>query len=256
MDVLKGRNHVNKLLLGAMGAFAAAAAVPADAAILAQYYSVLPNGRDFQGNIPSSVVNNGVQQNLGPNGRPVISAGNPLGAQDVNANGELLWWSPGASALLNVVETGSQVIATNSFNDQTFFAPNGNGQNNGSSFLTAIFSGSFFEAQSRQIQFTLGSDDDAFLFLNGVAVAQVGGIHGNTVQSFNITTQAGSNNFQLFYADRRQTQASLSFSLPDGIEVVPPGVPEPATWGLMLLGFGLIGTGLRTRRRSVTFAAA
>jgi hypothetical protein len=33
-------------------------------------------------------------------------------------------------------------------------------------------------------------------------------------------------------------------------------VPEPATWGLMLAGFGLVGAGLRTRRRSVTFSAA
>jgi len=34
------------------------------------------------------------------------------------------------------------------------------------------------------------------------------------------------------------------------------GVPEPATWGLMLVGFGLIGAGMRSRRRSVTFANA
>jgi len=31
-------------------------------------------------------------------------------------------------------------------------------------------------------------------------------------------------------------------------------VPEPATWGLMLAGFGMVGAGLRSRRRSVTFA--
>lgn len=39
-------------------------------------------------------------------------------------------------------------------------------------------------------------------------------------------------------------------------QVVTPSVPEPATWGLMLTGFGLVGAGLRTRRRSVTCAAA
>ena len=33
-------------------------------------------------------------------------------------------------------------------------------------------------------------------------------------------------------------------------------VPEPATWGLMLMGFGLVGAGMRSRRRSavVTYA--
>jgi len=36
---------------------------------------------------------------------------------------------------------------------------------------------------------------------------------------------------------------------------VPPGVPEPASWGLMLAGFGLIGGALRARRKAiVTFA--
>jgi len=31
-------------------------------------------------------------------------------------------------------------------------------------------------------------------------------------------------------------------------------VPEPATWGLMLTGFGMVGAGLRSRRRTVTYA--
>jgi hypothetical protein len=33
-------------------------------------------------------------------------------------------------------------------------------------------------------------------------------------------------------------------------------VPEPATWGMMILGFGLVGASMRYRRRAtrVTFA--
>lgn len=31
-------------------------------------------------------------------------------------------------------------------------------------------------------------------------------------------------------------------------------VPEPASWGMLLLGFGLMGAGLRSRRRTVTYA--
>ncbi len=34
----------------------------------------------------------------------------------------------------------------------------------------------------------------------------------------------------------------------------PPPVPEPASWALMLLGFGALGGALRARRSSVTFA--
>lgn len=36
-----------------------------------------------------------------------------------------------------------------------------------------------------------------------------------------------------------------------------PGVPEPATWGMLILGFGVIGSAMRSRRRvAVRFVAA
>ena len=35
----------------------------------------------------------------------------------------------------------------------------------------------------------------------------------------------------------------------------PPGVPEPATWGMMLLGFGAAGTAMRRSRRRTTALA-
>jgi hypothetical protein len=34
-----------------------------------------------------------------------------------------------------------------------------------------------------------------------------------------------------------------------GFITVPAAIPEPATWGMMILGFGMIGAGLRLRRR-------
>ena len=40
----------------------------------------------------------------------------------------------------------------------------------------------------------------------------------------------------------------------DNLAVAP--VPEPATWGLMLAGFGMVGAGLRSRRRSSTVTYA
>ncbi|CAN5291409.1 hypothetical protein BH11PSE5_BH11PSE5_11060 [soil metagenome] len=33
-------------------------------------------------------------------------------------------------------------------------------------------------------------------------------------------------------------------------------IPEPATWGMMLLGFGMLGAGVRYRRRSIKVAYA
>ncbi|MGH6997313.1 MAG: PEPxxWA-CTERM sorting domain-containing protein [Phenylobacterium sp.] len=34
---------------------------------------------------------------------------------------------------------------------------------------------------------------------------------------------------------------------------VPSAVPEPATWAMMIMGFGLAGTAIRKRRRSLAF---
>lgn len=50
---------------------------------------------------------------------------------------------------------------------------------------------------------------------------------------------------KVLYSPTQQSQVFLT-----------PSVPEPATWGMLVLGFGLVGGALRTRRRSVTFAAA
>jgi hypothetical protein len=36
----------------------------------------------------------------------------------------------------------------------------------------------------------------------------------------------------------------------NGIIITPPGVPEPATWAMMLMGFGAAGYAMRRRRRS------
>lgn len=49
--------------------------------------------------------------------------------------------------------------------------------------------------------------------------------------------------------DNLHATISTGSSLPGGPPV--PGVPEPATWGMMLLGFGLVGASVRVRRQQV-----
>lgn len=42
----------------------------------------------------------------------------------------------------------------------------------------------------------------------------------------------------------------------DSFSLSIAGVPEPATWGMMILGFGFAGGAMRARKRSVRFATA
>jgi len=46
----------------------------------------------------------------------------------------------------------------------------------------------------------------------------------------------------------------LSFSFTNTLGSVQPGVPEPATWAMMIGGFALAGTALRRSRARVSFA--
>jgi hypothetical protein len=38
-------------------------------------------------------------------------------------------------------------------------------------------------------------------------------------------------------------------------QVVTPGIPEPATWAMMILGFGMVGTAMRRRRQTLSVSA-
>ncbi len=72
------------------------------------------------------------------------------------------------------------------------------------------------------------------------------------------------------YGDIRESRAASGFSVPDSSFADSQGafgdqgfalvnfsiaaVPEPATWAMMLIGFGVIGTSLRRRRKALAVA--
>jgi hypothetical protein len=82
------------------------------------------------------------------------------------------------------------------------------------------------------------------------------GFNGWFTDSFTFTYDGGSDVLS-FLATGTGTAAQPPFALLDdvSVEAVTGGVPEPATWAMMLLGIGGLGGALRMRRRQL-FAAA
>ena len=78
------------------------------------------------------------------------------------------------------------------------------------------------------------------------------GAFGNTVFSYAVAATGASSELRFTF------QHDPSYFTLDGVSVTAAAaVPEPATWGLMILGFGAVGGAMRSRRRTtrVAFAA-
>lgn len=63
--------------------------------------------------------------------------------------------------------------------------------------------------------------------------------NGNATAFYKLDGGAGLDTFRIAY---RASSSAVLYG-------VSPAVPEPATWGMMLLGFGIVGSAARRRRR-------
>ena len=116
--------------------------------------------------------------------------------------------------------------------------------------FSTTFSLTGLNASTASLSGSFAADDSATIFLNGVQIgaANQGGFSFRTNFAINSGFVAGVNTL---------TFAALNSGAgPTGANVVVSGtadaVPEPAAWGLMVTGFGLVGLSARRRGRTVT----
>ena len=222
---------------------AAAHADPVTATLSATYYQVAGNSGDQDFNI-FNTPNVALGSTLGPDGLPVVTMPNP-GINDVGTGNQITWWSPTLNSNVQFTANGTITLPYSS----TMYAPNSTGTNDGTEFETAVFKGVFDLSSPSTVSFSLGSDDDTFIYVDGVLIGQNPGVHATTDVAFTSGTLGdGDHNIEVFYADRHQTGAELDLSLlSDGVTITA-GVPEPATWAMMLVGIGGLGAMLRRRK--------
>lgn len=183
---------------------------------------------------------------LGPLGQQVHSSGTQ------SASTVFGFLSPGTP--LSVTATSLSVLDTNGNGHAKF--ENGSGFDDLSIFFT---NGEFFSAVEFNISpFGRGqASANATLsyFLNGSNVA---------AGSFNFVANNGENKFRL-YGDAGEKLSKITFDATSGsfdsirqvdFAVIPGAIPEPATWAMLLAGFGTMGFAIRARRRRQTVTTA
>jgi hypothetical protein len=114
-----------------------------------------------------------------------------------------------------------------------------------------------FQKPWDKITFDFESDVNSIMSLtvNGTAFFTDGG--GNACGTLCLLTQNGDNKFVLTGPNITSLYFQFDPAIADSKQFrvdVPGGIPEPSTWGMMIVGAGMIGAVLRKRRAMVWHA--
>lgn len=101
----------------------------------------------------------------------------------------------------------------------------------------------FDGATTEQWTASLGSEEYSTVIVNNVTHGFTGWIK----QTFTFTPNSGT--AILSFLATGTPDGKPPFSVLDGVSLQQDAVPEPATWGLMIAGFALVGLALRRRNQ-------
>jgi fibro-slime domain-containing protein len=211
---------------------------------------------------PTGLSNNFVTSTLGPNGLPVFNPGystvsgavNPLSSASLlGSTNQINWWDPASSGgNANSTSFGTGAISLSS----TATSMSVPGQIGDSNYFAAdVLTGYFTTSVAGNVQFSVGADDSAFVYVDGTLVDSIGGLNADAPANTNtIALAAGSHTVKIFYADRETPGGNLTFSEVSGGGLLTPTisatVPEPST--IALFGFGVLALYGFTRRGRIS----
>lgn len=204
-----------------------AAAAPAWAdtgGSIAVTYFVLPEHHpDADRGIDGKTVTGLVATRLGPHGFPVATTfartkGGPVSGpiHDINRDGEIMWWSTASTHGVRLDGRGTVALPLT----LTSMFPIGH-NNDTKGFRTAHFRATFDAAGAAASGMKLGSDDDAWVFVDGVLKVDNGGVKAMTFTPYSLGKLApGKHVLDVFYADRYGSGAAIQIDTP--LALAPP----------------------------------
>jgi fibro-slime domain-containing protein len=212
-----------RVLLGMALALLAALPARADGTLTAQYFLLPATHPDVMKGVDGSIVRGLFANRLDDAHLPVVTAlgrsytGASGPIHDVDAAGEVQWYGTHSAYGVRRIKNGTDRLP---FRFEAMFPPGKGGDGPGNGFLAAHWYGTFVLPKPRSIGFSLGSDDDSWVYVDGRLVVDNGGVKPIANAPHTVARlSSGSHRFDVFYADRHGTGAILELSL--GFSVVP-----------------------------------